>query len=77
MKRVIDFIIEQGLDLHNYPTLIKPLKEKFDITHHNGEEATEELITAVMFWENHTEIYDSLEKFLNDRFNVTTKTNES
>ena len=69
MKVLLDFIMEQGLELNQYPTLVQPLREKFKITHcHNGNEATEELITAVMFWERHTEIYDSLEKFLNDRF---------
>jgi hypothetical protein len=35
------------------------------------EETTLELIEAVIFWEKHTEIYDSLEKFLEDRFIVT------
>jgi hypothetical protein len=71
MKKVIDFICEQGLELHDYPKLVEPLKQKFDIRHrHNNENATEELITAVMYWEKHTEIYDSLEKFLNDRFTV-------
>jgi len=73
MKKVIDFIIEQGLELSEYPKLVEPLKNKFDIRHrHNDENATDELITAVMFWEKHTEIYDSLEKFLNDRFVATT-----
>jgi len=71
MKEILDFICEQGLELDKYPALIVPLREKFKITHcHNGEEATEELITAVMFWEKHTEISDSLEKFLKDRFIV-------
>jgi len=71
MKEILDFICEQGLDANDYPTLEQPLKERFKITHrHNGEDATEELITAVMFWEKHPEIYDSLEKFLNDRFIV-------
>ena len=70
MKEILDFICEQGLELNRYPTLIKPLKEKFEIKNYNGNQATEELITAVMFWEKHTEISDSLEKFLNDRFIV-------
>ena len=68
MKQVLDFIIEQGLDLNDYPKLVEPLREKFNIQDHNGNEAAEELVTAVMFWEKHTEIYDSLEKFLKDRF---------
>lgn len=70
MKQLLDFIIEQGLEINDYPKLVEPLKQKFDIKDHNGNEVAEELITAVMFWEKHTEIYDSLEKFLNDRFIV-------
>lgn len=35
------------------------------------EGTTLELIETVIFWEKHTEIYDSLEKFLEDRFIVT------
>jgi len=34
------------------------------------EEVTLELIETVIFWEKHTEIYDSLEKFLEDRYIV-------
>jgi hypothetical protein len=71
MKEILDFICEQGLELDKYPTLVEPLRLKFDIRHrHIDNDATEELITAVMFWEKHTEISDSLEKFLNDRFIV-------
>lgn len=70
MKELLDFICEQGLDLHQYPTLKAPLKERFDIKDYNGIESTEQLITAVMFWEKHVEISDSLEKFLKDRFIV-------
>jgi hypothetical protein len=68
MKKVIDFIIEQRMELHDYPTLMPLIKEKFKITDHDGNEATEELITTVVVWEKNTEIYDSLENFLNDRF---------
>jgi hypothetical protein len=35
------------------------------------EGTTLELIEDVIFWERHTEIYDSLEKFLGDRYIVT------
>lgn len=73
MKRIIDFIIEQGLELNKYPTLVEPLKKMFEIKNKDGNEATEELITTVMFWEKHTEIYDSLEKFLNNRFIIKLK----
>ncbi len=70
MKELLEFIMEQGLDAQEYMTLVQPLKERFKIVDHNGNEATEELITAVMFWEKHVEIQDSLEKFLQDRFNI-------
>ena len=33
--------------------------------------ATLELIEDVIFWEKHTEIYDSLEKFLEEKYIVT------
>jgi len=70
MKELLDYICEQGLELSEYLTLEAPLKERFDIKDHDGNEATEQLITTVIFWEKHTEIYDSLEKFLKDRFIV-------
>lgn len=35
------------------------------------EGATLDLVETVIFWEKHTEIYDSLEKFLEDRYIVT------
>lgn len=35
------------------------------------ESTTLELIEDVIFWEKHTEIYDSLEKFLEDKYIVT------
>jgi hypothetical protein len=68
MKTVIDFIIEQGLDISDYPKLVPLLKEKFNIKNYYGQEATEELVNTVIFWEKHTEIYDSLEKTLNNKF---------
>jgi hypothetical protein len=74
MKRVIDFICDysmtNNLEVNDYPKLIPLLKEKFDIRDCSGQEATEELINMVMFWEKHTEIYDSLEKTLNEKFFV-------
>jgi hypothetical protein len=68
MKKVLDFIIEQGLEIGNYSSLLEPLRKNFNIKDHNNNEATEDFINTVIFWENHTEIYDSLEKFLSDRF---------
>jgi hypothetical protein len=74
MKRVIDFICDysmtNNLEVNDYSKLIPLLKEKFDIRDYCGQEATEELINTVMFWEKHTEIYDSLEKMLNEKFFV-------
>jgi hypothetical protein len=37
------------------------------------KETTLELIETVIFWEKHTEIYDSLEKFIGDRYVVYKK----
>jgi hypothetical protein len=77
MKRVIDFICDysmsNNLEVNDYPKLIPLLKEKFDIRDYSGQEATEELINTVMFWEKHTEIYDSLEKTLNEKFFISQK----
>jgi hypothetical protein len=74
MKRVIDFICDysmsNNLEVNDYPKLIPLLKEKFDIRDYSGQEATEELINTVMFWEKHTEIYNTLEKTLNEKFFV-------
>ena len=72
MKKVIDFICDysmtNNLEVNDYPKLIPLLREKFDIRDYCGQEATEELINIVMFWEKHTEIYDSLEKTLKEKF---------
>jgi hypothetical protein len=70
MKRVIDFIIKQELDLKDYPTLLEPLKANFEIRDKNGNEATQELLDTVIWWENTTGIIFSLEKILNDKFYV-------
>ena len=74
MKRIIDFICDysmtNNLEVSDYPKLIPLLKEKFDIRDFCGQEATEELINTVMFWEKHTEIYNTLEKTLNEKFFV-------
>jgi hypothetical protein len=62
MKRVIDFIIKQELDLNDYPTLLEPLKANFNIKDKEGNEATKELLDTVIWWENNTGIIKSLEK---------------
>ena len=69
MKKVLEFIMEQKIeDIDGLPKLIEPLRENFNIRNKEGQEATEELINTVIFWEKHTEIYDSLEKFLEEKF---------
>lgn len=70
MKKVIDFIIEKKWDLEDYPELIPLLRENFKIKKYDGSDGTEELITAVMFWEKHYEILQSLEEFLKERFKL-------
>ena len=44
------------------------MKEKFKIRNKEGQEATEELINTVIYWEKHPEIYESLETFLEKNF---------
>ena len=70
MKVVIDFIIKQELDLKDYPTLLEPLKANFDIRNKQGNEATQELLDTVIWWENATGIIFSLEKILNDKYYI-------
>jgi len=75
MKKVINFIcgysMANNLEPSDYSKMIPSLKEKFDIRDQNNQEAAEELINTVIFWEKHTEIYDSLEKTLNEKFHVS------
>lgn len=75
MKRVIDFIIKQELDLKDYPTLLEPLKANFDIRDKKSNEATQELLDKVIWWENNTGCIHSLEKILNDNFYLGTNCN--
>ena len=70
MKRIIDFIIKQELDLKDYPTLLEPLKVNFNIRNKQGKEATKELLDTVIWWENTTCMIFSLEKILNDEFHL-------
>lgn len=68
LRPVIDFIVEQKMELAQYPTLVTKLQEKFVIKDRDGNDAIEDLVNSVIFWEKHTEIYESLEKFLDQRF---------
>ena len=40
------------------------------ITFEKGTITEEELVDCVIFWENHTEIFDSLEKTLDESFSL-------
>ena len=71
MREVINYMMEIGWDLLPIEEVISKLKAKFNIVNRQGEPATEELVDTVVFWEKHTEIYESLEKMLNDRFKIT------
>jgi hypothetical protein len=62
--------MQRLVEISDLPSLIQPLREKFKIKDKDGNEATEELINSVIFWEKHTEIYDSLEKFLEEKYFV-------
>ena len=72
MEKVLYFIIEyvrtNNIELEDYPSLLEPLKVNFDIRDYCGQKATKELLDTVIWWENHPEIQDSLEKTLNDKF---------
>ncbi len=69
MEELLLFVIKQELEsLDEYSSLLQPLKENFNIKNHNGEEAAEELLNTIVWWENHPEIYESLEEILNEKF---------
>jgi hypothetical protein len=69
MKEILNFIMEQRLeDVNGLPNLVQPLKEKFKIRNKQGQEATEELINMVIYWEKHPEIFESLENLLEKNF---------
>jgi hypothetical protein len=68
MKRVIEYLMEINWDWLPVSDVVDKLKQKFTIVNRQGEEAAEELLMEVIFWEKHTEIYDSLEKILNNKF---------
>lgn len=72
MKELLNHIMEQRYEnISDIPKVIPSLREKFNIKNRdNGNDGTEELIDSVIFWEKHTEIYQSLEEFLKERFIV-------
>jgi DNA repair photolyase len=73
-KPLLDFIIKQSLELDQYKDKLPALlDEKFEIKNKGGTIATGELVDAVIYWEQHIAIYESLEEYLNCRFNIETK----
>jgi hypothetical protein len=69
MKKLLKFIIDQEIEDYNeIPRLLVPLSENFNIKDYNGKEATMELLMAIVWWESHPEIYESLEEILNKKF---------
>lgn len=69
--RLIEFIIDQEMDLHDYPKLVPMIKERFLIYKRGqGTEHFEnELIDDIISWEKGNQ-YDSLEKTIGDKFVV-------
>lgn len=59
-------------DYNELPRLYIPLKNNFDIKDYDGKEATMELLMAIVWWESHPEIYESLEEILNKKFKIVT-----
>jgi hypothetical protein len=59
---------KQLMDVDEFSTLLQPLRENFVIKNHQGQEATEELLNTIVWWECHPEIYESLEEILNKKF---------
>lgn len=70
-KKVIDFIIEQKLDLEDYPKLETPLNEKF-IIYCNNVIGTKDLINMVIRWERH-QLIGSLEYNIESSFDIFDK----
>jgi hypothetical protein len=65
MKTIIDFIVEQELDsIDNYPELVKPIAEKFDLDFGIAEG----IIYTVIEWETDINTVHSLEEILVRKF---------
>lgn len=68
MKEIIQFIIEQQhKTIDEYPTLAKPIAEKFGL----DLGVAEGIMMSVMEWETSTTTIDSLEEFLQKKFPTT------
>lgn len=68
-KALLQFIIEQELELPQYQTLVPLLKEKFQITEIGGgiTDATQQLVDTIIKWEDSTDD-DALEKIINSKY---------
>lgn len=70
MEEVIHYIIKQELHLSELKTIIPKLKNEFDIRNAKGESATEELIDAVIEWENKINPHETLQSKLERMFTI-------
>ena len=65
MKKIIEFIINQELEsLDDYPSLIEPITNKFNIDYGIAEG----IINTVIEWETNVNTIDSLELVLHRKF---------
>lgn len=74
-RQLIDCLISYGVDKpEEFRLKADLLRSEFDITHRkpNTPEGTKDLIEHVIKWENGKQ-YDSLQKELDDKFNVSLK----
>ena len=71
MKKIIQFIIDQKLvSLDDYPTLVNPIAEEFDLE----VSCAQSIVDTVVEWETDSNTIDSLEALLIKRFpDVVTK----
>ena len=65
MKKIIDWIIEQGhKTVDTYQDLVIPLSEEFDLV----ISCAQSVVDTVVEWETDSNTIDSLEDLLNKRF---------
>jgi len=68
MKEIIQFIIDQQHEtIDEYPSLAKPISEKFGI----DLDVAEGIMMSVMEWETSTTTTDSLEEHLSKKFSTS------
>lgn len=73
-RELLRFIIEKEPDLDKFDTLVEPLTEKFKITKKGGNrQCPKALINTIVHWENHPEIFESLEVILNNNYEIEIK----